>query len=527
MLKSNSTQFESPVVDLGALSRTFWRGRLVIAACLAVAIPLGLAAAFSAETYYRSSTLLFIAPSNQQLGLSPQLSQAPSASGNAMEEVTNELRVLSTRQVFERAIDDLALMEEPRLSALLPSAPEGPFAIFQGDQNAEPMTEEAQRRAIVRALRHATTISQRGLSRVVEIDVSLSDPDLTAGVANAIAEAYVSIKVEEARADIRDAAEWLSGQVVELQSRAQTSAAAVEAFRASTGMADTSLIDGLAIQLNQLNENLAAARQDRARLEVDLETAPEDDGAREGLERALENATARQAALEASIVDVSARVEVQSQTAIELAQLEQQATADRFIYERFLEQSRQNYALESLPQIGTRVLEEAQVPFEPAGPSKPLILGLAIFLGGFIGVGFVFLTEFLRAGVRSREELAEITRLPVVASLPTVPRKRAYTRRGVRRARQANAEFNEELRGFRNTILPPQGEPGRVVALTSSVPNEGKTTVSLALAQLTMAGNRRAVVVDCDQRRSRMADALDLPHEDSLEDVLSGKSRVV
>ena len=111
MLKSVANATGDTVVDLGAVIRTFWRGRWIIAACLAVALPLGVVFA-PRVNLYRTRSLLFISPGERQLstqiGLNP-----PAATRSPLEEVANEIRILTARPVFERVIEQLDLLESP------------------------------------------------------------------------------------------------------------------------------------------------------------------------------------------------------------------------------------------------------------------------------------------------------------------------------------------------------------------------------------------------------------------------------
>jgi Mrp family chromosome partitioning ATPase len=63
--------------------------------------------------------------------------------------------------------------------------------------------------------------------------------------------------------------------------------------------------------------------------------------------------------------------------------------------------------------------------------------------------------------------------------------------------------------------------------LTSSVPGEGKSLLSLSLALLTAAGGRKAVILDCDQRLSQFVEQLGLSRDIGLSDVLGGQARIL
>ena len=196
------------------------------------------------------------------------------------------------------------------------------------------------------------------------------------------------------------------------------------------------------------------------------------------------------------------------------------------MYEQFLEQAGQSYALQTLQHADARILERATVPLA-ARPDRKLILLLAAFLGGAVGAAIVFVRELLRRTLRSREELTQLAELPVVASLPILPHGRKAAKLLAQIVENPCSEYNEAVRGFRNLVLPPAVSDSRVIALTSSVPGEGKSTLSMSLALLTAAGGRKAVILDCDQRLSQFGDQLGLLRDIGLSDVLDGKASIL
>ncbi len=65
-------------------------------------------------------------------------------------------------------------------------------------------------------------------------------------------------------------------------------------------------------------------------------------------------------------------------------------------------------------------------------------------------------------------------------------------------------------------------DPIKTVVITSSVPNEGKTTVSVELARAMARGGRTVLLVECDMRRRSLAATLGRHPETGLYSVLSG-----
>lgn len=65
--------------------------------------------------------------------------------------------------------------------------------------------------------------------------------------------------------------------------------------------------------------------------------------------------------------------------------------------------------------------------------------------------------------------------------------------------------------------------PVGTLMITSSVPNEGKSTIAIALAQSMASNGQRVLLVECDMRRRTLAGALGLHARSGIYSVLSGQ----
>lgn len=68
--------------------------------------------------------------------------------------------------------------------------------------------------------------------------------------------------------------------------------------------------------------------------------------------------------------------------------------------------------------------------------------------------------------------------------------------------------------------------PVRSIVLTSSVPNEGKSTVAYNLAQAIASSGKRTLIVECDMRRRSLADMIGVRARYGLYAVLSGQTEL-
>lgn len=82
----------------------------------------------------------------------------------------------------------------------------------------------------------------------------------------------------------------------------------------------------------------------------------------------------------------------------------------------------------------------------------------------------------------------------------------------------------ETYKSIRTNIMfsMPKTEKGKVIAITSSIPGEGKTTTSINLAITFAEMGAKVILVDCDLRRARIHKYLQIERGKGVSNVLCG-----
>jgi succinoglycan biosynthesis transport protein ExoP len=176
-----------------------------------------------------------------------------------------------------------------------------------------------------------------------------------------------------------------------------------------------------------------------------------------------------------------------------------------------------------------RVVSRAKIPSEPSFPKLGLNLVLGFLFGLGAGVGAVFLAEALDSGIATSED---IERFLGVASLGSIPLLSSTVAKGGGDQSPADvvverplSAFAEAFRNLRTSIVYSRVDKAvRVVAVTSSLPGEGKTTTAFCLGRAMAMSGSRTVVVDCDVRRRNINRLLGQEPAVGLMEVLAGKA---
>lgn len=179
------------------------------------------------------------------------------------EAVQSELQVLTSRPLLLRLVRDLKLDTNPEFR---PS--QGLLSRILGFEAARP-DENTTVDRIARQLR----AYQKGTSRVLAIEFTSTNPRTAAIVANRMAELYIDQQIDRKNNINSEATRWLSSQIDELRAKVLASEAAVEAFRAQSGLLMTNGTTLPQQQLTDLNSQLTVAETARADAQAKLANA--------------------------------------------------------------------------------------------------------------------------------------------------------------------------------------------------------------------------------------------------------------
>ncbi|AVF05072.1 MULTISPECIES: GumC family protein [Devosia] len=561
----------------GLLRRQF---RLILTTIVAV-MSLAAVVAFSLTPVYTSSALIMVDPSNKDL-LDPQ-NQINSASADSAR-IDSEVELARSDSVLLKVIQEKNLIADPEFGVSL-----GTWArILSFLRLAEPTLpsgEDAVNQTLSK-LRGAIHVQRRALTYLISIQASAENRALAADLANAVAQTYIADQVDAKIEGILASRDILQARAEQARQAIVASENSFDDFvesniaRISQDSGRTDLI-ALQRQIDELRSSrtqnsslvnsmqmalrtqdletivsdlqsdaIAELDQQRADLLANLESTadgtPTAINLRDELaaieQRMLEEAriattsladqiqesqdtedTLRQS-LRSLVLDQSLSADVLT----ELYELQRGSEIARRQYETLLSRIQDVEAQADLQIADSRVVSPALAPQYAAFPNKTLILALAGFCAILLGLALAFLYENLIGGFTGDEQLAQVLKLPVAA---TVPRQRAKSEK----ESLANTVVTAPLSGFSESIRriranvdqsvrhasPDKPPATKVIMVTSTAPNEGKTTLSLSLARSYALTGQRTLIIDCDLRKPSLHRHLNIESSTGLLDYLS------
>lgn len=488
----------------------------------------------------------------------------------SQQVINSEIAILRSNLLIGDVIDTLGF---DRLASLDPSPPEA--------------DDVARTDGLVWAIRENLSVWPVGDSYVIAISFSATDPEIAADVTNMLTDRYIAGQVRTRRESIGQAAGWLEEQLDSLETRIAENEEMLSLMRTDSLLDNGSTLENAAQQISTLNNQLVTARAARVTAEAELEqlsglleggglveaaaivSSPALEALRTDalelrrqdavwavsvgpehprrapilaeLERVRQNILAevqnvidvrrgefqvaqmRERSLEENVVYMEERVGQISRGEIGLRQLERETESARRTHDAILERLTEARTQERVQRAEAKLIERATIPMSPSAPRPKLMAAVAGASVFAVSVLAMFFAEMTATTFRSAREIESATGMRVLAILPFVPAKSR---------REAFADFHsdpysgyaERIRQLRTMLfMRDESVISSSVAVLSSVPDEGKTATAMALADMTVRGQRSTILVDCDMRNSPLQRNYQWEMTHDFGDYLTGK----
>lgn len=564
-------------IELGEMLRILWQRRWLLAAIVTGVTLAGALAGQLLPATYTATALVLIEPARDPGGAVTPGGLTPAVDGGVVE---SHVRVIGSRSLAERVV---ARLDHEAIAELVPP-PTGPVGAAlawtreaSGSAGGDAVAELLER----------LTVARDGKSQVIAVTWRSADPERAAMVANAVAETYIAHQLEAKRAAATAATAQLRDQLAALEQAATVAARRAADAREGALRADRLPDQAALARLAELERAVGNARLEveakTARVAAAWSGGTPPAGERSGVVEVLRDLKGEQAALlrrEAELkstfgerhprlLEVRAeqdaiarriaaeetRLVRDGQIELEvarqgLASLEQQLELERTraIESTRAESTRRELAEEASQarervkqererlaemqarierqQPDARLISPASVPTSPVFPKPRLFLSVAFTASLAIGLFTVWALESASAGVRDSRALEAAIGLPVLSAVPQLRRGPVATPPHEQVVERPMSRYAESLREILFALRAQAEATGaRIVLVSSAVPGEGKTALTLALGRLAAQEGLRTRVVDADLRRPSVVQRLGVPGGAGLLELLAGEAR--
>ncbi|MBR0987613.1 polysaccharide biosynthesis tyrosine autokinase [Bradyrhizobium liaoningense] len=252
-------------------------------------------------------------------------------------------------------------------------------------------------------------------------------------------------------------------------------------------------------------------------------------------------AVTREEAIKSSLANVVSESQLTNQAQVQLRELESNAQSYQAMYDNFLQRYMESVQQQSFPITEARVISAATTPLVKSAPKSLIILGAALLGGFMLSFGAAMARELSDKVFRTTGQIEGELGANCVAILPALGPPASAALSGKLGRKKNNPEsdllryvvenplsrFAEAVRSLKVAVdLNSIVRENRVLAVTSTLPNEGKSTLSTNLAQLIAHGGARVILVDADLRNPSLSRALLPDAKAGLVDVVAHKAQV-
>jgi succinoglycan biosynthesis transport protein ExoP len=200
----------------------------------------------------------------------------------------------------------------------------------------------------------------------------------------------------------------------------------------------------------------------------------------------------------------------------------------RSLYEGLVQRLREAGITSGLESGEIDIVDLAEPPYFASSTSPWLIVLGGIVAGLLFGSFAALAAELFDTKISTAEQAEEISRLPLLAMIPrisTVELSDSVRKHLPEVSSAPRSHYAEAMQSLRSSLLMlRRGTPGRVFLVTSSLPGEGKSTMSRNLAYTFSQHDSRTLLIDCDLRRGRVANAFGVSNAVGVANVLMGSS---
>ena len=219
--------------------------------------------------------------------------------------------------------------------------------------------------------------------------------------------------------------------------------------------------------------------------------------------------------------------------------LKREVDTNKELYDGLLQRVKETGVAAGLEASNIQILDRAVTPLSPSSPKKALTILISMFVGLSIGIGLAFSVEYFDNTVKDPDEISNLFGLPTLGLIPSLQSttfklgkkdKGASLRPGTDDLDTVTFKFPQSAisaayHTFKTSLLfSTPGRPPKTILVTSSTPNEGKTTVSCNLGILLAQSGSKTLIVDADLRKPGCHKAFNVPNAPGVTDYLTGHS---
>lgn len=563
------------------------RHKVPIAAILAICVALGIVITLLMTPYFTSTSRIEISREQDKV-TNVEGVTASDGAGQNLEFYQTQYSLLESHSLAERVVRSRNLASKDDFFDTFGVDPDNSGILSEAPKTQTAAQRNERLKLATDLLQEHISISPIRGSSLVDVNFESPSPTLSAEVANAWIEQFIASNLDRRFNSTADARNFLEEQLAELKQRLEDSernlsayadnkeiitlsseqtasgktisqrtlaSANLEALNAELAQAtaDRILAESEARQqsgdknaltnsaLNNLREERAKAQAEYAKILVQFEPeyptakaiesqiaalnqsiSAEEQRSRVGTSARYTEAKERERKLRRQVNNLKQQFSGERRDSIQYSIFQREVDTNRQLYDGLL----QRYKEIGVAGVGTNnisIVDRARPSDEPSSPRLLLNVALALLAGMGLAAAYVFVVEQIDQTVKDPSDLKSKLGITPLGSIPDFEKEDILSSLADKKsvAWEAYLSIRTSL-----SFLTDHGVP-RSFLLTSTRPNEGKSTSALALAAVLASTGKRILLIDGDMRNPSLHQMLGVENGAGLSNNLSGSDNIM
>ncbi|MBU2969565.1 polysaccharide biosynthesis tyrosine autokinase [Pseudoalteromonas sp. C2R02] len=200
--------------------------------------------------------------------------------------------------------------------------------------------------------------------------------------------------------------------------------------------------------------------------------------------------------------------------------------ANKNLFNQFLRRSKETQVTGDFNSEPVTFVEKAMEPRYPIKPNKKKLVAIAFIFSVAFGIGLAILRELLNDTFKSVSDVESILSQRLLGTLPLLNLQKGEEINTHQFFDASEKGYSESVRTLRtNFLLTHLDSDNTVIEVTSSLPNEGKSAVSVSFSS-ALAQIENVLLIDADMRKPSLCKKYGIPsYHPGIANLIAGTEK--
>ena len=502
------TSLPGPAVTFADLKRALLNHWQIFGLTVGAIVALVAVYVFQLPNVYTSTCTIQVdrkisAPVKMEKDSGPLPNENPAA---IVEFMRSQERILNSRALAERVITRLNLKEDQNFNPayrsrsfymklfmllrglVIGAEPEDSQSLADPDDPLNPAFAP-EMEELIKEYTVSLVVKPLRNSNVFDISATTTSRQLSVRMANAHAEEYMKLTMEQRFGQASKSAEFLQAEADKVKARLAESEEKLQKYRENTSLSTSPESEQKVLE--DLRSQLSKSRSELAQFEERyLEKHPKLIATRSTTAKLEKETKEREQALMA----------LRSKT-VGYEAINRQIEADRVLFKNVLEKLKELNVQSTVANTNITIVDKAKIPQKKSGPDRVKTIALSGIAALLLATVLCLCLELTNQTLRTPEDIATTLASPFLGYIPHCKSQSAGLKL-LAKDQEVDRALMESYRTIQAVLrYQPESSDARVILLTSACPDEGKTYNAIHFARSYAEIGFRTLLIEADLRR--------------------------